>query len=264
MLQELTIGQYYPTDSKLHRLDSRVKLFSVIVYILMLVLYRGVEYYILSTLALLICIKLSHIPFRYLKSSLKPIRILLLFIAIVNIFFVKGEGLLLQCSFFSIYTEGVWQAVYRSVQLTELVLISALMTGTTTPTELTDGLEKALHPLTKLHVPLHEIALMMAIAIRFIPILAEEWQRIKKAQMARGVAFDEGNGMQRLKSAAGLFLPLFASAVVRADALALAMEARGYQPGVERTKQYPLQYKKADATAYLCVAGYVLFAYLVL
>ena len=238
MIRDITIGQYYPSDSPIHHLDPRVKLFATLLYIIGLFLSK------------------SLIVFAVIKG-LKPVWILLVFICIVNVFFGKGEVLYFQWKFIHIYREGIMQAVVRVVRLMELILGSSLMTYTTTPTELTDGLEKAFHPLTKIHVPVHEIALMMSITLRFIPILIEELDRIMKAQTARGVDFEAGNVFQKVKRTGRILMPLFASAVGRAGDLALAMEARCYQAGRPRTKMYPLRYARADGVVYVLAIVYL-------
>lgn len=169
----------------------------------------------------------------------------------------KRGSVVFSVEFIHIYREGIMQAVVRVVRLMELILGSSLMTYTTTPTELTDGLEKAFHPLTKIHVPVHEIALMMSITLRFIPILIEELDRIMKAQTARGVDFEAGNVFQKVKRTGRILMPLFASAVGRAGDLALAMEARCYQAGRPRTKMYPLRYARADGVVYVLAIVYL-------
>ena len=193
MIRDITIGQYYPSDSPIHHLDPRVKLFATLLYIIGLFLSKSLIVFAVAGVVLIACIVISKVPFRYMIKGLKPVWILLVFICIVNVFFGKGEVLYFQWKFIHIYREGIMQAVVRVVRLMELILGSSLMTYTTTPTELTDGLEKAFHPLTKIHVPVHEIALMMSITLRFIPILIEELDRIMKAQTARGVDFEAGN-----------------------------------------------------------------------
>ena len=242
MIRDITIGQYYPSDSPIHHLDPRVKLFATLLYIIGLFLSKSLIVFAVAGVVLIACIVISKVPFRYMIKGLKPVWILLVFICIVNVFFGKGEMLYFQWKFIHIYREGIMQAVVRVVRLMELILGSSLMTYTTTPTELTDGLEKAFHPLTKIHVPVHEIALMMSITLRFIPILIEELDRIMKAQTAR---------------TGRILMPLFASAVGRAGDLALAMEARCYQAGRPRTKMYPLRYVRADGVVYVLAIVYL-------
>ena len=248
MIRDITIGQYYPSDSPIHHLDPRVKLFATLLYIIGLFLSKSLIVFAVAGVVLIACIVISKVPFRYMIKGLKPVWILLVFICIVNVF---------QWKFIHIYREGIMQAVVRVVRLMELILGSSLMTYTTTPTELTDGLEKAFHPLTKIHVPVHEIALMMSITLRFIPILIEELDRIMKAQTARGVDFEAGNVFQKLKRTGRILMPLFASAVGRAGDLALAMEARCYQAGRPRTKMYPLRYVRADGVVYVLAIVYL-------
>lgn len=260
MIRDITIGQYYPSDSFIHRLDPRVKLFATMVYIITLFLKKSFLLYGIAAIILMACVAISKVPVRYMARGLKPVWILLVFICIVNVFFTKGEMVWFRFHFICICREGVMIAAYRVVRLVELILGSSLMTYTTTPTELTDGLEKTFHPLTKLHVPVHEIALVMSITLRFIPILIEELDRIMNAQTARGVDFEEGNIIQKLKRSASILMPLFASAVGRAGDLALAMEARCYQTGTIRTKMYPLCYKKRDVFAYILTILYLAFA----
>ena len=177
MIRDITIGQYYPSDSPIHHLDPRVKLFATLLYIIGLFLSKSLIVFAVAGVVLIACIVISKVPFRYMIKGLKPVWILLVFICIVNVFFGKGEVLYFQWKFIHIYREGIMQAVVRVVRLMELILGSSLMTYTTTPTELTDGLEKAFHPLTKIHVPVHEIALMMSITLRFIPILIDGTRR---------------------------------------------------------------------------------------
>ena len=252
MIRDITIGQYYPSDSLVHHLDPRVKLFATILYIIGLFLSKSLIVFAVAGVVLIACIVISKVPFRYMIKGLKPVWILLVFICIVNVFFGKGEELYFQWKFIHIYREGIMQAVVRVVRLMELILGSSLMTYTTTPTELTDGLEKAFHPLTKIHVPVHEIALMMSITL-----LIEELDRIMKAQTARGVDFEAGNVFQKLKRTGRILMPLFASAVGRAGDLALAMEARCYQAGRPRTKMHPRRYARADGVVYVLAIVYL-------
>ena len=257
MIRDITIGQYYPSESFIHRLDPRVKLFATFVYIISLFLSKNLIGFAVAGVFLIGFIMISRVPFHYMIKGLKPVWILLLFICIVNVCFGKGEVLYFEWNFIHVYREGIMQATIRVIRLVELILGSSLMTYTTTPTALTDGLEKAFHPLTKLHVPVHEIALMMSITLRFIPILIEELDLIMKAQTARGVDFDEGNIIKKLKRNGRIFMPLFASAVGRASDLALAMEARCYEAGRPRTKMHPLQYARVDGCAYVFTVVYL-------
>lgn len=212
----------------------------------------------MAALFLVCVIRLSHVPFRFMVKGMRAILFLLLITVVINIFSTPGEELI---GFWklSITKEGVAIAAKMAMRLTFLIIGSSVLTLTTTPNNLTDGLEKLLKPLKKVKAPVHEVAMMMSIALRFIPILLEETDKIMKAQMARGADFDEGNLLQKAKSMVPLLVPLFVSAFRRANDLALAMEARCYRGGDGRTKMKPLKYKKTDFKAYA-----VLFAYFAL
>ena len=219
MIRDITIGQYYPADSRIHKLDPRVKIVCTLLYLISLFTFKSILGYVLATVFLFGCIKLAKVPFKFIVRGLKPIIILL--------------------------------------------LGSSLMTLTTTPNSLTDGLEKLLNPLNKLHVPVHEISMMMSIALRFIPILLEETDKIMKAQIARGADMESGNLIQKAKAMIPILVPLFVSAFRRANDLAMAMEARCYRGGNGRTKMKPLIYKSADHMAYLITILYVVIAFVV-
>ena len=250
MLRDITIGQYYPTGSVIHRMDPRVKLFGTLVFLISVFAYKGIIGFAIVTLFLAAVIGISKVPFRYMIKGLKAIMILMLITALFNLFLTPGE-VLLQIWKLKITKEGVLSAIRMAIRLTYLILGTSLMTLTTTPNQLTDGLEKALRPLAKIHVPVHEIAMMMSIALRFIPILIEETDKIMKAQMARGASFDEGNIIKKAKSLIPLLVPLFVSAFRRANDLAMAMEARCYCGGDGRTKMKPLRYQSLDYMAYM-------------
>lgn len=255
MLRDITLGQYYPADSVIHKLDPRVKLFSTMVYIISLFCFRGIAALVVATIFLVIVIRSSKVPFKFMVKGLKAIVILMLITALFNLFLTPGKTVV---SFwvFKITEEGAQNAALMAVRLTYLILGASIMTLTTTPNQLTDGLEKSLMPLSKIGVPVHAIAMMMSIALRFIPILIEETDKIMKAQMARGADFESGNLLQRVKNMIPLLVPLFISAFRRADDLAMAMEARCYNGGVGRTKMKPLHYEGRDKRAYLIVLGY--------
>lgn len=256
MLRDITIGQYYPTGSALHRMDPRVKLFGTLVFLISVFAYRGIAGFALVTLFLAALIGISKVPFRYMIKGLRAIMILMLITAMFNLFLTPGE-VLVQFWKLKITEEGVAAAIRMAIRLTYLILGTSLMTLTTTPNQLTDGLEKALKPLNRLHVPVHEVAMMMSIALRFIPILIEETDKIMKAQMARGAIFDEGNVIQRAKAMVPLLVPLFISAFRRANDLAMAMEARCYRGGDGRTKMKPLHYQSLDVRAYAVLILYL-------
>ena len=256
MLRDITLGQYYPADSVIHKLDPRVKLFGTLIYIISLFVFKGLPAFILAAIFLVVLIKLSKVPFSYMVKGLKTIVLIMLFAAVFNLFLTPGTKLV---SFwiFTITYEGLKNAVVMMVRLIFLIIGTSLMTLTTTPNELTDGLEKALSPLKYIKVPVHEIAMMMSIALRFIPILIEETDKIMKAQMARGADFEHGNLIQKAKNMVPLLVPLFVSAFRRANDLAMAMEARCYRGGEGRTKMKPLHYQKRDRMAYLTLLGYL-------
>ena len=257
MLRDITIGQYYPTGSVIHRMDPRVKLFGTLVFLISVFAYKGIVGFAIVTLFLAALIGISQVPFRYMIKGLRAIVILMLITALFNLFLTPGE-VLIQIWKLKITKEGAMSAIRMAIRLTYLILGTSLMTLTTTPNQLTDGLEKALRPLAKIHVPVHEIAMMMSIALRFIPILVEETDKIMKAQMARGASFDEGNIIKKAKSLIPLLVPLFVSAFRRANDLALAMEARCYSGGEGRTKMKPLRYQSLDYKAYAVLLLYLL------
>lgn len=257
MLRDITIGQYYPTGSVIHRMDPRVKLFGTLVFLISVFAYKGIVGFAIVTLFLAALIGISQVPFRYMIKGLRAIVILMLITALFNLFLTPGE-VLIQIWKLKITKEGAMSAIRMAIRLTYLILGTSLMTLTTTPNQLTDGLEKALRPLAKIHVPVHEIAMMMSIALRFIPILVEETDKIMKAQMARGASFDEGNIIKKAKSLIPLLVPLFVSAFRRANDLAMAMEARCYNGGDGRTKMKPLRYQSLDYKAYAVLLLYLL------
>lgn len=259
MLRDITLGQYYQADSPLHKMDPRVKLIGTIVYIISLFLYRNLTVYVIALLFLVTVVKLSKVPFSFIVRGLKPIVILLMITAVFNMFLTKGDPIF---SFwkFQLTWEGIFNAFYLCVRLIFLIIGSSLMTLTTTPNQLTDGMESLLGPLKKIKVPVHEIAMMMSIALRFIPILMEETDKIMKAQMARGAEFDSGNLIKKVKALVPLLVPLFISAFRRANDLAMAMEARCYQGGDGRTKMKPLHYKKVDAKGFVVLVVYLAVA----
>lgn len=249
MIRDITIGQYYPSNSILHRLDPRVKLIGTFLYILSLFLFHSLYGYIVVTLFLAGIIKLSKVPLGYIVKGLKAVVILLLFTVVFNLFVTPGTPLV-SLGFLTITKEGLRSASFMGIRLVYLILGSSLMTFTTTPNQLTDGLEKVMKPLNRIKIPVHEIAMMMSIALRFIPILLEETDKIMKAQMARGADFETGGIIKRAKSLIPLLVPLFVSAFRRANDLAMAMEARCYRGGDGRTKMKPLRYHSRDYAAY--------------
>ncbi len=256
MLKDITIGQYYQTDSVIHRLDPRVKLSGTLLYIVTLFFIGNVWGYIVATLVLAGVIRLSKVPFAFITRGMRSIVMLLMITVIFNMFLTPGTPIF---SFwiFTLTREGLRTAVFMGWRLILLLIGSSLMTLTTTPNHLTDGMEKALKPLNKIGVPVHEIAMMMSIALRFIPILLEETDKIMKAQIARGADFESGNLINKAKAMVPLLVPLFISAFRRANDLAMAMESRCYRGGEGRTKMKPLVYTKADRLGYLCIFAFM-------
>lgn len=250
MIRDITIGQYYPVDSFVHRLDPRVKLFSTLIYIIALFSFRGVLGLAVITVFLACVIRLSKVPLRYMTRGLKAIMVLIGITAFFNIMLTPGDHVFWHYWRFQITDQGIENAAIMVVRIVYLILGTSLMTLTTTPNQLTDGLETSLKPLNRLHIPVHEVAMMMSIALRFIPILTEEADKIMKAQMARGADFERGNLIRRARNMVPLLVPLFVSAFRRADDLALAMEARCYHGGEGRTRMKPLSYRRDDRAAY--------------
>lgn len=255
MIRDITLGQYYQADSVIHRLDPRVKLMATLVYIVSLFLTENFIAYGIAALFLIVMIVLSKVPFRFMIRGMKPILFLMLLTVLINLFTATGEKLV---SFwvFTITVEGVKRAVLMVFRLSFLVIGSSIMTLTTTPNHLTDGLEKGLGFLRVIRVPVHEIAMMMSIALRFIPILVEETDKIMKAQQARGADFESGGIIKKAKAMVPLLVPLFISAIRRAYDLATAMEAKCYRGGAGRTKMKPLKYTRRDALAYTVIFAY--------
>ena len=256
MIRDITIGQYYPAKSIIHKLDPRVKLLATLVYIITLFLANNYAGYVVAAVSLLIVVKASKVPIKFILKGLKAIFMLLAITVIFNLFLTQGEVLVTFWKL-TITKEGVRTAAFMAIRLVFLIIGSSLMTLTTTPNQLTDGMEKGLSSLKKLHVPVHEISMMMSIALRFIPILLEETDKIMKAQAARGADFDNGNIIKKAKSLIPILVPLFVSAFRRANDLAMAMEARCYYGGEGRTKMKPLKYKNRDRVAYLLLLLYV-------
>ena len=257
MIRDITLGQYYMANSKLHQLDPRVKIVCTFLFLISLFVQRNVIGYAVATVFLVTIVMISMVPLSFILRGLKPIIILLMFTVLLNLFLTPGENLLFQWQFLRIFEEGVRNATYMGIRLIYLIIGSSLMTFTTTPNSLTDGLESLLKPLEKVRVPVHEVAMMMSIALRFIPILLEETDKIMKAQLARGADLDSGSVFRRVKAMVPILVPLFVSAFRRANDLALAMEARCYHGGEGRTKMKPLRYRGSDMVAYGIMAVYL-------
>lgn len=256
MIKDITIGQYYQTQSGIHSLDPRTKLVGTLIFIISLFVFNNVSTFALATMFLVAVIKMSKVPVKFIFKGLRGILFLMLFTVVFNLFLTRGTVLFTIWKL-TITREGVETAVKMMVRLSYLIIGSSLMTLTTTPNNLTDGLEKLLKPLQAVRVPVHEIAMMMSIALRFIPILLEETDKIMKAQMARGADFETGGIIKRAKNLVPLLVPLFVSAFRRANDLAMAMEARCYRGGDGRTKMKPLKYEKGDVIAYLFLWTYL-------
>ena len=261
MIRDITIGQYYKAKSVIHKLDPRLKLVCTLLFLISLFLTRSVMTYLLATLWLIVVIKTSKVPFRFVIRGLKAIVILLLVTAMLNLFMLKGGDVIVRIGKLTITESGLATTIYLAIRLIYLIIGSSLMTLTTTPTALTDGIEALLGPLKKIHVPVHEIAMMMSIALRFIPILLEETDKIMKAQLARGADFENGNIFHRVKGMIPILVPLFVSAFRRANDLALAMEARCYHGGDGRTRMKPLHYQKRDYIAYAAMGIYMVLSF---
>jgi energy-coupling factor transport system permease protein len=232
----ITIGQYYPVDSAIHRLDARTKISVTMLYILGLFLAKGIVGYAVAIILLAVSVYMSNVPFRLMLKGLKGIIAIILFTVVLNLFFTTQGEIIFKLGFVRITDTAVVLSAKMAVRLVMLVIASSIMTLTTSPIELTVGMEQLLSPFKKIGVPAHEISMMMSIALRFIPTLLDELDKIKKAQMARGASFDSGNMLQRVKSLLPLLIPLFVSAFRRADELALAMEARCYRGDINRTR----------------------------
>lgn len=263
MIRDITIGQYYPENSKLHRLDPRVKIVCTLLFLISLFCIRNIWGYVVATLLLVAVIGISKVPFKFIVKGLRPIIMLLMITVVFNLFLTKTGTIIFERWIFQITDEGLRTAGYMTIRLIYLIFGSSLMTFTTTPNALTDGIEKLLWPLRVIKVPVHEIAMMMSIALRFIPILLEETDKIMKAQIARGADLESGNIIQRAKAMIPILVPLFVSAFRRATDLAMAMEARCYRGGEGRTKMKPLVYQKKDYIAYAVMIMYFVVAVLV-
>lgn len=253
MLRDITIGQYYPVKSPIHSLDPRVKLSGTMIYIVSLFIADNFTAFVIAASMFFTVVALARIPVSYMFRGLKAIIFLLMFSVIMNLFFNTQGNVLIHFWVITITDKGIYSAAFLGFRLVLLVMGSSLMTLTTTPLELTDGMEKALRPLKKIKFPVHELSMMMSIALRFIPILLEETDKIMKAQQARGADFETGSIFARAKAMVPILVPLFVSAFRRADELATAMEARCYRGDVGRTRMNEMTYKKEDIRAYLII-----------
>ncbi|MGM1034918.1 MAG: energy-coupling factor transporter transmembrane component T family protein [Bacillota bacterium] len=247
MLDKMIIGRYVPANSLMHKMDPRAKLLLVFLFVCVVFLANNVVSYGLLAVFTILLVSLSKIPLRYLYNGLKPIFFLIVFTFLLHILFTKEGELLFEYGWFEIYEGGLIQGFFISIRFTLLILVTSLLTLTTSPISITDGMEELLGPLKKWKMPVHELALMMSIALRFIPTLMEETEKIMKAQTARGVDFSSGPIKDRVKSIVPLLVPLFVSSFKRAEELATAMESRGYRGGEGRTKYRQLNWKTSDS-----------------
>ena len=249
MLKDITIGQYFPGHSSLHRLDPRVKIVLTVVYIILLFLVKNSAGFAVSILLLVVCYMAAKIPVKMILRSLKPIVPILIFTGALNVLFVSGEHAIFDWGIFHITQEGIYTAVTMAIRVLCLIAGSSLLTYTTSPIALTDAIERLLGPLKALHFPVHELAMMMSIALRFIPTLIEETDKIMSAQKARGADLESGGLMQRARALVPILIPLFISAFRRAEELALAMECRCYHGGKGRTRMKQLHLGAVDGAA---------------
>ena len=249
-MKSITLGQFYPAKSPLHRMDPRMKVILAVLYIVCTFICKNVLSFAMLVLSSLALILLSNIPLKIVLRSIRPVLFILMFTALINVFFTKGEMLLVEWRFIHIYAEGLYQAAFMMLRIAALIIgTGMLLTYTTTPIMLTDALERLLSPLRILHIPVHEFAMMMTIALRFIPTLVEETDKIMAAQKARGVDFSSGSLISRAKALIPILIPLFVSAFRRADELATAMECRCYHGGKGRTRMTILHYRVGDFAA---------------
>ncbi len=252
MLKDITLGQYFPGNSFIHKLDPRTKILSVIAYITVIFCIKGILGYAALAVFSIICIFASRIPVKFILKGLKPIMLFVAFTALFNMFLTEGR-VLWNAGIFKITYEGVMAALYMVLRILFLMIGTSILTLTTSPIALTDGIEQLLSPLRKIGVPAHEFAMMMTIALRFIPTLLEETDKIIKAQTARGADFESGNLLSRAKAMLPILIPLFISAFRRADELAVAMECRCYSGGENRTRLRSLKLTYVDVIGWLAI-----------
>ena len=263
MLKDITLGQYFPGNTVAHRLDPRTKILLVLFYIVALFCAQGVVTYTLLALCLAICVRISHVGIRQLVRGLKPVLFIMIFTGVLNLFFTPGGRNLVEWGVIRISEQGLHNAVFMVLRIMLLIMGTFLMTYTTSPISLTDGLERLLNWMKRFHVPVHELAMMMSIALRFIPTLIEETDKIMSAQKARGADFESGSLIQKAKALIPIRVPLFISAFRRADELATAMECRCYHGGEGRTRLHVLRYEGRDITA-LCLGGAIMVGVIVM
>ena len=258
MLRDITLGQYYAVDSPIHRLDPRVKIIAAVIYIIELFLVKTFVGFAICFGALAIVVAVAKVPVRYILRGLKPVLLILFFTFFLNMFMIPGT-VIWRLGFLKVTLEGLTTAAFMSIRLILLIIGSSMLTLTTTPLELTDGLEKLFGPLRIIKVPTHELAMTMSIALRFIPTLLEETDKIMKAQQARGADFESGNFIRRAKALVPVLLPLFISAFRIAQDLSYAMEARCYRGGVGRTRMHNMKMGREDIAALVLVFAFLIF-----
>ena len=261
MLKDITIGQYIPGETCVHKLDPRVKIIISFIFLITLFIINNLVGYIVPALVLVVVIILAKIKLRYIYNGLKPVFILILITAIINMFFGEGKTILFSIGRVNIYKESLEIALLMVIRITFLIISTSLVTLTTSPIELTDGLEKLLNPLKRFKVPAHELAMMMTIALRFIPTLIDETDKIMKAQMARGADLESGNLINKVKNLIPILVPLFISSFKRADELAMAMEARCYKGGEGRTRMKVLKLHSGDLVALVATVLFVVVSF---
>ncbi len=262
MLKNISIGRYYAVDSPLHRLDPRLKILATLLYLIILFVIDSVFSLAICAGLLFIAIAISKVPFGFILKGVRPILFIVILTALLNLFMTEGE-IIYQFYFLKITHEGILRSIFMASRLVFLIMASSLMTYTTTELSMTDGIESLLNPFKVIKVPAHEIAMMMSIALRFIPTLIDETDKIMKAQMARGASFDSKNIVQKAKSFLPLLIPIFISAFKRAEDLALAMEARCYRGGEGRTRLNKLKYGKNDLIAAILIVSAITIAVLI-
>ena len=255
-VRDITLGQYYPGDSPIHRLDARTKILCALAYLVSLFIVQSFSAFLLCIVLLAVIIKISGVPFKFISRGLKPIILLIAVTMLINLFFTTTGNVLFELGPLKVTTDGIYRAAFMGLRLVLLIFGSSLLTLTTKPIELTDGLEKLLSPLAKIGLPAHELAMMMTIALRFIPTLLDETDKIMKAQTARGADFENGNLRQKAKALVPLLVPLFVSAFRIAGDLAMAMEARCYHGGTGRTRMHKAKLGKNDAIAAAVIVIY--------
>lgn len=257
MIRDITLGQYFPGNSLIHRLDPRMKIILTFIFIVAVFLAKSLVSYGLLVFSVVVMLLVSKLPIVPVLKGIKPVLFVIMFTAIINVFWTKGEHILVDWYFIHIYFEGVVFAFYMLIRIVTLIAgTSILLTYTTSPIDLTDGIEQLLSPLKKLKVPVHEFSMMMSIALRFIPTLIEETDKIMNAQKARGANFSSGKLIDRARALIPVLIPLFVSSIRRADDLATAMECRCYRGGEGRTRMNSLKYSLRDVCFFICMIGF--------